>query len=260
MNKKIGNYLILGIIFVILLAASIYYFNTLSGDNDHLDTFNQNEDNQPDNNEKDTDNDNNTDDESDNNNSDDNNNILNNSNSNSINQNDKNDNSGNNESDNNSSDDNDNILNNNNSNNINQNDKNENSSDNDDESDNSSDDSSINSEINYFKELSVNDFVSLIDNKEDFILVLSQTWCSHCTNYKPKVEKVANNYKIVVYFIEYNLLSEDDKNILNGYIDFYSTPTTVFFNDGIEILDARISGDIDIEEIENIFRNNGYIK
>ena len=118
----------------------------------------------------------------------------------------------------------------------------------------------INDESNYFKEVNVNELVNLIDNKEDFILVLSQTWCGHCTNYKPKVEKVANNYKIVVYFIEYNLLSEDDKNILNGYIDFYSTPTTVFFNDGIEILDARISGDIDIDEIENIFRNNGYIK
>lgn len=118
----------------------------------------------------------------------------------------------------------------------------------------------INDESNYFKEVDINELVNLIDNKEDFILILSQTWCGHCTNYKPKVEEVANNHKIVVYFIEYNLLSEDDKNILNGYIDFYSTPTTVFFNDGIEILDARISGDIDIDEIENIFRNNGYIK
>jgi len=255
MKKKIGKYLILGIIFVVLLGASIYYFNTLSGENNHLDTFNQDKDSQFDNNEKDTDND----DESDNNSSDDSDNILNNNNSNSINQNDKNENSSGNESDNTSSDDNDNILNNNNSNNINQNDKNENSSDNDDESDNSSDDSSINSEINYFKELNVNDFVSLIDNKEDFVLVISQTWCSHCTNYKPKVEDVANNNKVIIYYIEYNMLSENEKNIFNGYVEFLGTPTTVFFKDGTELVDAKIEGDTTSKKIESILKDNGYI-
>ena len=226
MKKKIGKYLILGIIFVVLLGASIYYFNTLSGDNNHLNTFNQNEDNQSDNNEKDTDTDNNN---------------------------------NNDESDNTSSDDNDNILNNNNSNSINQNDKNENSSDNDDESDNSSDDSSINSEINYFKELSVNDFVSLIDNKEDFVLVISQTWCGHCTNYKPKVEEVANNNKVIIYYIEYNMLSENEKNTFNGYVEFLGTPTTVFFKDGTELVDAKIEGDTTSKKIESILKDNGYI-
>ena len=129
-----------------------------------------------------------------------------------------------------------------------------------DSNDNNIDNSSINNESNYFKDLSINDFVNLVDNKENFILVISQTWCSHCTNYKPKVEKVANNNKVVVYYIEYNMLSENDKNIFNGYVEFSGTPTTVFFRDGLEVIGARINGDTSEDRIESIFRDNGYIK
>ena len=129
-----------------------------------------------------------------------------------------------------------------------------------DSNDNNLDDSSINNESNYFKDLSVNGFVSLVDNKDDFILVISQTWCSHCTNYKPKVENVANRNKVVVYYIEYNMLSENDKNIFNGYIEFSGTPTTVFFKDGVEVVDARIYGNTTEDKIESVFRDNDYIK
>lgn len=112
---------------------------------------------------------------------------------------------------------------------------------------------------NYFKEIKYDEVVSLINNKEDFILVISQTGCGHCISYKPKVEQVANDKNILIYYIEFNLLSNDEKKSFVNYIDISGTPTTVFFRDGSEIENARISGDTDIIEIENVLRNNGYI-
>ena len=72
--------------------------------------------------------------------------------------------------------------------------------------------------------------------------------------------EVANNNKVVVYYIEYNMLSENDKNVFNGYVEFLGTPTTVFFKDGVEVVDARIDGDTNEDRIESVFRDNGYIK
>ena len=112
----------------------------------------------------------------------------------------------------------------------------------------------------YFKQLDINDFVNFIENKENFILVISQTLCSHCTNYKPKVEEIANNYKLIIYYIEYDLLSEDSKNIFNSYVDFSGTPTTLFYNNGEELFDNRISGNVSSDRLINILRTNNYIK
>ena len=106
----------------------------------------------------------------------------------------------------------------------------------------------------------MDDFVSLINNKQDFILVISQTWCSHCTNYKPKVKEVANNNKVIIYYIEYNMLSDVDKNTFDNYVIFSGTPTTVFFKNGLELIDLKIEGNITIKKLENTLINNGYIK
>ena len=115
-------------------------------------------------------------------------------------------------------------------------------------------------ETNYFKEVNINNLINMIDNKEDFILVISQTYCSHCTSYKPKIEEIANNKKITVYYIEYNLLSSDERSLFDNYINITGTPTTVFFEDGEERLDAtRINGNTSKETIENVLKSNGYI-
>ena len=56
------------------------------------------------------------------------------------------------------------------------------------------------------------------------------------------------------------MLSENDKNIFNGYVEFSGTPTTVFFRDGLEVIGARINGDTSEDKVESVFRDNDYIK
>ena len=100
-----------------------------------------------------------------------------------------------------------------------------------------------------------------INKKEDFILLVSQTTCTHCMDFKPKLKKVANNYKIDVYYIETDLLSDEEETELKKHFSFRGTPQTIFVINGEEKTAAtRIDGDVSEEKIISKFKSNGYIK
>ena len=60
----------------------------------------------------------------------------------------------------------------------------------------------FNSSDNGLVELNYNELTTKIENKEDFVVCISRTTCSHCNDYKPKLRKVANKYKINIYYIK----------------------------------------------------------
>ena len=119
--------------------------------------------------------------------------------------------------------------------------------------------------INYFsngnlKELKSNEVIEKIKNKEDFVLCVAQTTCSHCASYKPKLEKLANKYKLNVYYIEADLLTDEEEKKFESYIRFDGTPVTVFFKEGKETTVAnRINGNASAEKIEKKLKSNGFI-
>lgn len=113
----------------------------------------------------------------------------------------------------------------------------------------------------YFQELKYKDFIEKTDNKDTFVLCISQTECTHCLSYKPKLKSVANKYKLTVYYLDTDLLSEEEYNNFTNYFSFDGTPTTVFINDGEEKTAAsRINGDASEEKIINKLKSNGFIK
>ena len=63
-------------------------------------------------------------------------------------------------------------------------------------------------------EINYNELKEKIDNKEDFVLCVSRTTCSHCQDYKPKLKKVGYKYKIDIYYIDVDLLNDDELKIL----------------------------------------------
>ena len=112
----------------------------------------------------------------------------------------------------------------------------------------------------YLKEIKYNEVVEKIDNKESFVLLLSQTTCSHCMDFKPKLARVAKKYKLEVYYLETDLLDEDTHNELEKIFSFKGTPTTVFVIDGEEKTAAtRINGDTTEQKIINKLKSNGFI-
>lgn len=112
----------------------------------------------------------------------------------------------------------------------------------------------------YFNEIKYEEVIKKIDNNESFVLVISQTECSHCNSYKPKIESVANKKKLDIYYIDVDLLSDNEYDEFKTYISFDGTPATVFIKDGEETSAAtRINGDASIEKIEKKLKSNGFI-
>ena len=48
----------------------------------------------------------------------------------------------------------------------------------------------------YLIEIKYDKLMEKINNKEDFVLLLSQTTCEHCMDFKPKLNKVSKKYKL----------------------------------------------------------------
>ena len=112
----------------------------------------------------------------------------------------------------------------------------------------------------YFNEISFNDIMEKIENKDDVVLLISQTTCSHCISYKPKLKDVANKYKLNIYYIEVDLLNEDEAKELKSKISYTGTPVTVFLKNGEEKTAAnRINGDASKDKIVKKLKNNGFI-
>ena len=113
----------------------------------------------------------------------------------------------------------------------------------------------------YLVEVKSSEVIEMMKNKEDFVLLISQTTCNHCASYKPKLEDIANEYKIKMYYIQADLLTAEESEEFSSYINHSSTPVTVFIKNGEEKTAAtRIVGNQSISTIKMKLKANGWIK
>ena len=56
-----------------------------------------------------------------------------------------------------------------------------------------------------------NELKEKIDNKDDFVLVVTQEGCSHCKNYAPTMKKVSIKYDIKIYDLDLTKLTDNEK-------------------------------------------------
>lgn len=101
-----------------------------------------------------------------------------------------------------------------------------------------------------------------VSKKESFILVVSQSTCSHCALYKPKLKLIAKDYKINIYYIDYDKEKETtQKEFLKSYNLDGSTPITLFIKNGKqESITQRLEGDVSKEKAIEKFKKMGFIK
>lgn len=113
----------------------------------------------------------------------------------------------------------------------------------------------FNKDNSYLKEITYNQFIEKIENKEDFILYFKQNGCSHCNKFTPVFENVLNDYKVNAYFINLSNISENEnKKLLSSY-SISGTPTVIFIRSGKELsklyrIDGEKSKDIIIKKLK----------
>lgn len=110
-------------------------------------------------------------------------------------------------------------------------------------------------------ELKYDDVMEKFNNKEDFVLVISQTTCAHCISYKPVLRSVSKKCKIKTYYIDVDLLKDKETEELKKYVSYSDTPSTLFIKDGTESTRAnRIVGEATEEKIVSKLKQNNFIK
>lgn len=110
--------------------------------------------------------------------------------------------------------------------------------------------------------INYDEIMEKVNNKESFVLCISNTECTHCNDYKPKLKKVANKYNVKIYYTDVDLFNDEDYNDFKVNFSFDGgTPITIFIINGEERTTAtRINGDVSIEKIINKLKKNGFIE
>lgn len=82
-------------------------------------------------------------------------------------------------------------------------------------------------------QLTYDQYETMIDNKDTFIVIIERASCGYCTMYMPIVKEVANEKKIPIYYIDTDTLTTEEMNALNNSNNYlkrnnWGTPTTLF--------------------------------
>ena len=110
-------------------------------------------------------------------------------------------------------------------------------------------------------ELNYKELKEKVDNKESFILVVTKTTCSYCAEYKPVLKEVLYENDIYAYYIEQDLLDNDERAKMNEIANVQETPTTIFIENGAESsTQSRFKGNQPKAEIITKLKAMGYIK
>ena len=113
---------------------------------------------------------------------------------------------------------------------------------------------------NYVKKINISELKEKIDNKDSFILVITQDGCSHCKAYLPTITKIAREHNLTFYDISRSNLSEEDQTYLKNVANISGTPTTVFIENGEEKTTTnRLVGDVDSYKVIDRLKAMGYI-
>ena len=117
---------------------------------------------------------------------------------------------------------------------------------------------------NYLKEITYNEYINLKEesknNNRKFILYVKQEGCPHCTAFTPTVEKVANKYKVQIYYINLTNLTKEDYELFNSEGFVNGTPTILFFENGEELGSfSRLVGNKSEKTLINRLTARGYV-
>ena len=109
-------------------------------------------------------------------------------------------------------------------------------------------------------EINMQQLEEKINNKDTFILVMTQTGCVHCQSYLPTIKKVSREYGVTFYVLNRAKLSKEEYNRLNDIANISGTPTTIIIVDGEEKTTLnRLTGSIEKSRLVEKLISEGYI-
>ncbi|MEI3529489.1 MAG: thioredoxin family protein [Bacilli bacterium] len=112
-----------------------------------------------------------------------------------------------------------------------------------------------------YNEIDFETFEKYLDDEDSFVLVIGSSKCSHCSDYQVTMDEIINEYGLDIKYINVLNLSDKDVSKLDAKTHYnYSTPTTVFFDNGKLDNTSTIRGAQSKENVVKKLTKKGYIK
>lgn len=107
-------------------------------------------------------------------------------------------------------------------------------------------------------QITYNDYKSMVDNGDAFIVIIERAGCGYCEMYMPIVKEVADEKKIAITYIDTDTLTQEEYNELSSNNDYlrknqWGTPTTLFML-GDRVVDS-IGGYVEKASVEEFIKD-----
>lgn len=114
-------------------------------------------------------------------------------------------------------------------------------------------------EYSNIKKITLDELKNLIDKKASFVIVISQTYCGHCIDYKPTFNTVLKENDITGYELDLLTLKKSEYAEFNELLEVEGTPTTFIYIDGV-VQKEFVEGNATTDEVNSYLKKYGFIK
>lgn len=117
------------------------------------------------------------------------------------------------------------------------------------------------SSVKTYDEISYKQLNKMLDNKNNFVLFIGSSKCSHCKEYEVTLNEIIKKYNLDIKYIDISKLSEEEYSELTSKFPISGTPTTIFIEKGEE-KDTynRIVGSVKYSKVLEKLKENNYVK
>lgn len=122
---------------------------------------------------------------------------------------------------------------------------------------------SLKPQPNNLIKISGEELLTKLEQKDTFILLVSQEGCIHCEEYKPILNRVLTENNINAYELDLTKLRQNEEMYkkISSIFNTDGTPTTIFINDGIEKTTInRLVGSKNYSDLVKSLKDRGFIK
>jgi len=110
---------------------------------------------------------------------------------------------------------------------------------------------------NSFNLITVTDLERLYNANETSIVYIGTPQCPHCAIFEPDLDNVANDFNLVINYLNTDYLDDVDRDKLNGLDPFFTTgwgvPLVIIVGNG-ELAEEKINGRVDEASIVDYFK------
>lgn len=111
-----------------------------------------------------------------------------------------------------------------------------------------------------FKEVTLNQYISLLNGSEKSIILVARPTCHYCVQFTPILKQAKDDLKLTINYVNTDNFSSDDWNTFNNSNDYlktedWGTPLILIVQNG-SVVDSN-NGYVELDTIKAFFTKNG---